>query len=124
MQSIISIDIFLFQFDVVIVVLYNFSTTQLSLKSVKWRLGLTSHHCIRLKVELALSILPQQGGNLCTWNVNHNWSHVLDTLEFHSMDKTLQFQQYVHQELVVLLLHRWVVSNFPGLLSDFNISFS
>lgn len=91
--SIMSIDIFLFQCDVVIIVLYNFSTTQQSLKSVKWRPGLTSHHCIlHFKVELALSTHPQQGGNLCTWSMNHNWSHVLDTLEFHSMDKTPQFQ--------------------------------
>ncbi|KAJ0030638.1 hypothetical protein Pint_14003 [Pistacia integerrima] len=78
-------------------VLPLFEKTQ-SLKSVKWRPGLISHHCImHIKVELALSIHLQQGGNLCTWNMNRNWIHILDTLEFRSMGKTLNFKEYAHR---------------------------
>lgn len=83
------------------------------LKNVKWRLGRTSHRCmLLLKVQLAPSILHQQGGNRCFWNVNLNWSPVIGYPGFQSMDKIQHFRLYDHRHLAVLvvqLLRRLVV---------------
>lgn len=82
-----------------------------SLKNAKWK----SHHCRlchKVQLGLPLNFLHQLEGNLCSWSVNLNLSLGTDFLVSHCMVKILHFQQYVLQDLlvlVVLLSHRLVI---------------